>query len=158
MLQAFSRKFRRCVRALVLTVVALAVIFAAPVGALAASNSPLIEAAKSGDTAEVVRLLAGGAGVDHQGVNGTTALTWASFNGHGAIVEALPARGAAIDAQNRDGITALIIASYFGRTNIVAALLANGANTTLHVRDGNTALSLAKNAAIKDMLRAAAKP
>ena len=67
MLQVFAERFRRCVRALVLPVVVLALIFAAPSGAFAADDSPLIEAAKSGDTAEVERLLAGGAEVDHQG-------------------------------------------------------------------------------------------
>ncbi len=101
MLQAFAEKFRRCVRALVLPVVVLAVIFAAagcdkdaaevtphPYFGDASANSPLINAAYSGDTAEVGRLLAGGADVNYQQTEGATALILASQEGHGVIVEA----------------------------------------------------------------------
>ena len=75
-----------------------------------------------------------------------------------AIVDALLAEGAAVDVQGNDGATALIFASYFGYTEIVEALLANGANTELKFQNKRTALDLAKNATIKAMLRAAAKP
>ena len=74
-MQAFGERLHRFVRALVVPVVALAVIFAAPTGGFAAeAESRLIEAAQSGDTVRVERLLAGGADVDHQGKRGETAL------------------------------------------------------------------------------------
>ena len=41
---------------------------------------------------------------------------------------------------------------------IVGALLAKGANTELQYKDGKTALDLARDAATKKLLRAAAKP
>jgi hypothetical protein len=63
-LQAFSQKYRRLVRALVLTVAVLAVIFATPNGAFAAeAERQLLWAAGTGDAAAVKRLLAGGAEV-----------------------------------------------------------------------------------------------
>jgi serine/threonine-protein phosphatase 6 regulatory ankyrin repeat subunit B len=145
MLQAFAENFRRCVRAFVLPVVVLAVIFAAT-GCdedAAVVNSQLIEAAKSGDTAEVERPLAGGADVNYQGVNGVNALITASLQGHGAIVDALLAKGAAIDVQAKDGRTALIMASGKGHGAIVDALLAKGAAVNVQVKGGPTALFMA---------------
>ena len=135
MLQVLAERFRFCVRALVLPVVVLAVIFAAPFGAFAAdADNPLIEAAYSGDTAELERLLAGGADVDHQKANGATALIIASHEGHGAFVEILLAKGAAVDVQLNDGRTALIMASYNGHGAIVDALLAKGAAVDVQLR------------------------
>jgi ankyrin repeat protein len=57
-----------------------------------------------------------------------------------------------------DGATALIMASQSGYGEIVEALLAKGADTELRAKDGHTALDHAKNAAIKNMLRAAQNP
>ncbi len=82
----------------------------------------------------------------------------ASDYGYGEIVEALLAKGAAVDVQFKDGATALIMASQSGYGEIVEALLAKGADTELRAKDGHTALDHAKNAAIKNMLRAAQKP
>ena len=107
MLQVSAEKIRQWVRALVFPVVVLAVIFATPIGAFAAdADNPLIKAAYSGDTAELERLLAGGADVDHQKANGATALIIASHKGHGAFVEKLLAKGAAVDVQTNDGFSA----------------------------------------------------
>ena len=100
MLQAFGKTFRRCVRALVLPVVVLALIFAAPTGAFAVgADGQLIEAANSGDATAVERLLAGGADIDHRSAEGATALMFASQKGHDAIVEALLGKDAALDVQ-----------------------------------------------------------
>ncbi len=159
MLQAFAEKCRRWIRALVLPVAVLALMFAAPTGAFAAGiDIQFIEAAESGDTAEVERLLAGGADVDHRIADGATALIMASQNGHSAAIEVLLAKGAALDVQRKDGATALFMASQKGHGTIIDALLAKGANTELQIKDGRTAQDFAKNATIENMLRAAAKP
>jgi ankyrin repeat protein len=192
-LQAIAKIFRRFVRALVLPVVVLALIFAAPTNAFAADTDDLLSiAAASGNTADVEFLLDDGVDVNHRLSNGATALVMASWNGHRKTVEALLARGAAINVQaetgetalflasmnnhretvevllakgaaldmqtNKGGATALIIASYQGHTQIVATLLAAGANTEVQLRNGKTAIDFSKNAAIFNMLRAAAKP
>lgn len=130
-----------------------------PIGPFASDpDSRLSKAAFDGDIAELERLLASGAELNHQVGEGVTALIMASQNAHRTIVEALLVKGAAVDVQFEDGATALTIASYKGHTKIVATLLSKGADTELQVEDGSTALDLAKSETIRNMIRMAAQP
>ena len=95
MLKVLAEKFRYCIRALVVTVGVLAVMLTATTGAFASnSDNLLIKSAFHGEIAEVERLLASGADIDHLDANGVTALFMASGIGHGSVVEELLRLGA----------------------------------------------------------------
>ena len=72
-------------------------------------------------------LLQAGADIDKAAGNGTTALIYASEDGHGGIVKALLQAGADVDKAMNDGLTALIYASQKGHATIVEALIQAGA-------------------------------
>jgi ankyrin repeat protein len=104
----------------------------------------------------VKALIQAGADVDKATKNGSTALMWASENGHAAIVEALLQAGADVDkAADSDGATALIMASQEGHGAIVEALIQAGADIDKAADNGGTALvaaSVAGHAAIVEAL------
>jgi hypothetical protein len=93
-----------------------------------AAQTPLMEAAKKGDTEKVQALLAQGADVNAKGNDGFTALIMAARYGHTDIVQALLAKGANVNAKHDRGWTALITAAWEGHTDIVQALLTQGAD------------------------------
>src|SRR5689334_1252195 len=72
--------------------------------AAATEQGSLLVAAKGGTTAEVQRLLKGGANPNEADADGTSALHWAVHRGAVDSVQALLAAGAAVDAENRYGI------------------------------------------------------
>ncbi len=155
MLQAVAERFRRCVRALVLPVLVLALIFAAPTSAFAADTDELlIIAVASGNTADVEFLLDDGVDVNHRLSNGATALVMASWNGHRKTVEALLARGAAINVQAETGETALFLASMNNHRDTVEVLLAEGAALDVQTNKGKTALSIASRKGYVEIVEA----
>ena len=104
--------------------------------------SPLAVAAWAGDTAEVRRLLAGGADVKAKGAE-RTALQWAASKGHEGVVTMLLDAGANVEARETDGITALQLAAMNGREGTVRLLLDLGADLAATCNDGRGALHLA---------------
>jgi len=107
-------------------------------------GTPLVRAARAGDTAAIRELVAGGADVNElAGVNGWTPLLHAIHKNQLPSVRALLDAGAAIDATAPDGTTPLMMASGYGYTPIVELLLQRGAKTRLTNAKNENALDLA---------------
>jgi hypothetical protein len=105
--------------------------------------SPLISAARSGNTAKIQELAAEGTDMNLAGgVNGWTPLMHAVHTNQLASVEALLDHGAAVDL-HAGGTTALIMAAGYGYTEIVRVLLQHGADPRATARNGSTALEAA---------------
>ncbi len=134
-------------------------------------NTPLMVAAKNGQTAIVELLLAYNADSNAQWyildytqklynqAEGRTALIEAVQKGHKDVVQILLERGAAADIQEKySGNTALIYAARLGYQDIVKILLAYGARVDCRNSSGKTALDMAeekKHSAISSILRTA---
>ncbi|MEQ2216562.1 hypothetical protein XENOCAPTIV_018297, partial [Xenoophorus captivus] len=74
---------------------------------------------------------------------GSTALFFASQQGHCDVVKLLFEFGASTELQTKDGGTALTVASQYGHSMVVDILLKNGANVHERLNDGATPLFLA---------------
>jgi ankyrin repeat protein len=92
-------------------------------------NQKLLQAAESGDTAEVLSLIREGAGVNAGGPTyGNTALIDAAARGYSETVRALLEKGAEVDGHDNAGRTALMEAAFGGYTDTARLLLEKGAN------------------------------
>ena len=105
----------------------------------------LVEAAKRGDRATILAVLAWGCDVDFavdgpEGEERWTALFYATRGGHVAALEALLAHGADVRARDVDGWTALHVAAEAGRGACVRELLARGADANDRDHDALTPL------------------
>ena len=118
-------------------------ILAVTLTANAATDPPLIAAAKRGDEAGVNSLLRNRDAVHTTGPDGATALYWAARGDHLGIVRLLLGAGARVDAADRYGITPLALAAINGSAPVVGALLAAGADAKGRVGDGETVLMAA---------------
>ena len=121
---------------------------AAGVVALLASplsaSTPLIDAAKAGDTAKVRALVRQkGASVLATTPDGTTALHWAAANGDVKAVDLLLTAGADARAANRYGVRPLALASQRGDAPVIERLLKGGAKVTDALPGGETPLMTA---------------
>jgi ankyrin repeat protein len=108
---------------------------------MATANDKLVNAAYSGDVAEIERLIA--AGADPNADIGTGAgrpLRAAAENGHVAAMAALLKAGAHVKGATSAGITALVLAAGRGHTAAVDALVAAGADVHHANKNGDTAL------------------
>jgi len=103
----------------------------------------LIEAAESGDRADVSRLLDQGAAVDVRAVDGTTALHWGVRADRLDTVRVLLESGADANATDRYGVTPLYLAAENGNAAVIAALLDAGADVNGVAPIGETALMTA---------------
>jgi ankyrin repeat protein len=94
------------------------------------TESPLLEAARKGDVAEVRGLLARGADPNaRELLSGYTALHFAAVGGHLDVVRLLVESGARVDdRQNTVFESPLAGAVVAGRADVVAYLLARGAD------------------------------
>lgn len=127
----------------ILTAIILPALFLA-LGQLAAGyveTNPLVQAAMTGDTAEVQKLLRQGADIEVRDPrSGRTALTGAAEAGKAEMVKLLLEKGAKIEARDGGGNTALYGAAREGQTEVVKLLLDKGANTEASDHDGETPL------------------
>ena len=98
-------------------------------------GTPLLFAARSGDTGSARLLLAAGANVNDALPDGTSALVLAAHSGHGDTAELLLEKGANPNAAG-SGYTALHAAVLRSDLNLVKALLARGANPDLRTTKG----------------------
>jgi ankyrin repeat protein len=108
--------------------------------ALLLAASPLIDAAKAGDTAAAVALLAGGADVNASEADGTTALHWAAHRGDADLVRRLLRAGANVNAANDYGATPMSEAAVIADPALLEVLLAAGADVESPNADGQTVL------------------
>ena len=114
------------------------------IGAVAlAETSPLVDAAKRGDSELVVQLIHRGASVDATMADGSTALLWASYHDDEETVQALLEAGADVNVANDLGATALWAASQNGSATLAALLLASGADPDRALLAGETPLMVA---------------
>lgn len=104
------------------------------------SEQAMFAAAKSNNTQEVERLLAGGADMNGRGDQDLTPLAWAAAWGSKETAELLIARGADINAKSKDGFTALHTAAYNGHKDIVELLVRKGALVDAQDIGGRTPL------------------
>ena len=85
-------------------------------------------AARSGDVASIDRLIADGADLDAQDLQGNTALYQASRAGRTDAVERLLAAGADVDLENSFGSTPVHVAARYGHADVIRALARAGAD------------------------------
>jgi ankyrin repeat protein len=114
----------------VLSSVAVAVLVTSAV--FAAGDTRLVAAAKAGDSATAIALLAKKADPNAAEPDGTSPLHWAIRNDDAALAERLLRAGANGKAANRYGVTPIALACESGNAAIVERLLKAGvsANTT----------------------------
>lgn len=109
----------------------------------ASGYTPLIEAVRSGQAANVRSLLSRGASVDGRDKDGWTALFFAAGVGNVEIMQALINANADVNARAKDGLTAMHTAAGFNRTNAINLLLANGADVNGRTTSRVTPLMIA---------------
>jgi cytohesin len=149
-------------RWLLLSLLLFVTIFAAVLRP-AASDPPLVVAARDGDFDAVRALLAKRVNVNEPARDGSTALLWAVYHSDLGTVRALIAAGANFITPNRYGVTPLLQASRTGDAPIVGELLKAGANVTRSVHpEGETPLMAAartgKLGAVDLLLEAGSDP
>jgi ankyrin repeat protein len=113
---------------------------------------PLIEAAKSSDTAAVRALLQKKADVNAVQGDGTTALLWASYKDDLEIADLLIRAGANVNAANDLGATPLWTASENGSAAMVTRLLQAGAYPNAALLSGETPLMVASRSGNPDVV------
>jgi ankyrin repeat protein len=108
------------------------------------------QAARTGDLAELRRLVARGQDIDAPDGHGATALMRAAHGGHLAAVEWLVEQGADLDHTAKHGLTALMLAVIAGHHRVARRLVQAGADTEVTGTgppgfDGKTAADLAED-------------
>ncbi len=123
-------------------------------GAGVALGNDVVTAVRSGDSAELERLLDAGADVDAPEPDGATALHWAvhddDLEAAGLLLEA----GADASRANEIGATPLFLASINGNDAMIELLLEHGADPNETFRNGETALMLAARTGRLDAIEA----
>ena len=116
---------------------------ASPPAIVRRNDEAIVDAAFSGDLAEVRRLYEDGVSLDSTDDFGWTALMSASYQGHSSIVDYLINNGAALDIGSNRGDTALMWAANYGREKVLKQLIAAGADLNVRNNNGYTALMVA---------------
>ena len=116
-------------------------------------DSPLIDAAKTGDRGQLKALIQS-ENVNAATPDGMTALHWAAQNNHAECVAALATAGANVRTTNRYGITPLWLACQNGNHAIVELLLGKGADANEVHQGGETILMRAARTGNADCVRA----
>ena len=119
-------------------------------------HEKLIDAACSGDSERVKKLLTAGADPNYKNEQINTVLMWAVTHRHIKAVQELLKAGADINLPDLLGGTPLIVASANGDSIMVKLLLDSGADTSHKDELGNDALSYAdhiKHSETVDLLR-----
>ena len=127
-----------------LTVTSFVILTVAP---LALFAGPIHDAAKTGNLAEVEKLLASGVDINEKDAGFHTALYWASDAGNLEIMRLLIKNGADVNAQNLTGRTPIMGALLASQGALLAKqrdavrlLIESGANVNLADDDKTTAL------------------
>ena len=114
--------------------------------------SPLIDAARSGDTEALRALLKEGVDVNAAEADGTTALHWASYRDDLESADLLIRAGAKVNAANDLGATPLWTASLNGSAAMVRRLLQAGAESEPGAAAGETPLMVASRSGNPDVV------
>ncbi len=133
-----------------------------PVMAEAASDTALVDAAKSGNRAQIEAILQGNpAAVAQVGPDGTTALHWAVNRDDVEMVDLLIRARADVKAQNRYGFPPIAFAAVNGNAAVLSRMIAAGADANTSVPGGETILMTAARTgdpdAIEVLLKAGAE-
>jgi ankyrin repeat protein len=123
------------------------------VGAFAASNSPLADAAMQGDRAAVQALVQHKADLNAVQADGATAIQWAVYRDDLEMADLLIGAGADIKLANREGATPLYLASLHGSAPMIEKLLKAGADPNALGPEGETPLMLAARTGNLDAMR-----
>ena len=107
-------------------------------------HQKLFNACRWGKTAEAKRLIAEGAPVEWQDLDGRAPLHWASFNGHTEIVMLLLENKCKLSVTDNYGNTPLIYAAKYNRMDNVRALVEAGCDITIRDYVSKTAAEKAK--------------
>ena len=105
--------------------------------------SPVMVAAKEGNTEILWELLEAGADINLLNDDENPALWFACFNGNPELIKMLISYGAKLDNQNVNGATCLIYASSAGKYDVVKTLVEAGAKIGTQTLDGFNALDSA---------------
>jgi len=111
--------------------------------ALAASKSPIADAAMNGDAAGVRALVQQKIDVNAAQADGATAIQWAVYRDDLEMADVLIAAGADVKLANREGATPLYLASLHGSAPMIEKLLKAGAEPNQLGPEGATPLMLA---------------
>jgi serine/threonine-protein phosphatase 6 regulatory ankyrin repeat subunit B len=112
---------------LLLLILVLAVMIITGNSVTGSDTEVFLKSVKSGDYAEVKRLIEKGADVNARNNGGSTALMRASYRGRQDIVQLLIEAGADVNVQDNEGWTALMFASGMGHTEVAQVLIEAGA-------------------------------
>lgn len=108
------------------------------------SETPVADAARSGDLAALRELLERGEDVDVGHGDGMTALHWAAYRGDSEMLALLLEAGASLEGTTRVGeYTPLLVAARTGHGEAVVTLVEAGANPAASTSTGVTALHFA---------------
>jgi ankyrin repeat protein len=119
--------------------------------ALAASPPDLVAAARNGNHAHAMALLANAANdVNLPSADGTTALHWAVRQNDLELADALLEAGADATAANRYGVTPLYLASLNGSAAMIERLLDGGADPNEVGNEGETVLMTVAQTGVVD--------
>ncbi len=114
--------------------------------AIAAGDTRLIQAVRSGSIDSARALLKQKVNVNAPQTDGATALHWAVYQDDLNMVDLLIGAGAAVNAANQLGVTPLYLASENGSTLMVGKLLKAGASPKVTLPSGETLLMTAARA------------
>lgn len=115
--------------------------------------TPLMHAARLGNTGMVAELLLSGAQLDARNSDGNQALWFACFSENIDIMDLLIAAGIEINHRNDNGSTCLMYAASSGKDSVVKKLLEAGASVDLMNLDDFTALDMASSLECLNLLR-----
>ena len=109
-----------------------------------ASDPDLLEALEGGDRVTALKLLDAGADAQARGLDGTTTVMWAAYNGDVELVQRLIAAGADVNAAEMTrGQTAVMWAIAQHHPDVARVLLENGADVSARTKTGFTPLLFA---------------
>ena len=143
---------RRASRCLLTSLLSLVILLPA-IGGQAASDTPLVAAARNDDLQAVHALIAKRANLNEHAPDGSTAILWATYHSNLEMARALIAAGAAVNTPNHYGITPLLQASRSGDAPLIAALLKADADVAVTHPDGETPLMAASRTGRVDAVR-----